>query len=75
MTTTIREPATPASSPPGAEPTFLAYLRAREAARFMGLGRSTFLKHVQNGTAPAGFRVGGARVWAIADLHRWVEGA
>ncbi len=59
----------------GSEPqTLLAYLRARDAARFAGLGRSTFLKHVQQGTAPAGFRVGGARVWSVCDLRRWVEG-
>ena len=48
-------------------------LRARAAAHFVGVGRSTWLRWVASGRAPLGLKVGGVRIWPRRDLLRWLE--
>ncbi len=51
-------------------------LRAIEAAKYCGLGRSTFLRYVSEGKAPAPRKLSpGAVVWLRDQLDQWMEGA
>ena len=49
-------------------------LRASEAAKYCGLGRSTFLRYVSEGRAPKPQRLSpGAVVWLKDQLDAWME--
>ena len=51
-------------------------LRAQAAAKYCGLGRSTFLRYVSEGKAPAPRKLSpGAVVWLRDQLDSWMEGA
>lgn len=51
-------------------------LRAVEAARYCGLGRSTFLRYVSEGRAPAPRKLSpGAVIWLRESLDQWMEAA
>lgn len=51
-------------------------LRAIEAARYCGLGRSTFLRYVSEGKAPQPRKLSpGAVVWLRDQLDQWMENA
>jgi predicted DNA-binding transcriptional regulator AlpA len=46
---------------------------AREAARLLGVGRSTFLSRVGTGAAPPPVKIGKRSVWSVATLSRWLD--
>ena len=48
-------------------------LRAAAAARFVGVGRSTWLRWVSSGRAPRGLKIGGVRIWPRRELQSWLE--
>ncbi len=51
-------------------------LRAKEAAAYCGMSRSTFLKLVTEGRAPKRRKVSDAVViWLRSDLDAWLQGA
>ncbi|MHB1023702.1 MAG: helix-turn-helix transcriptional regulator [Acidobacteriaceae bacterium] len=51
-------------------------LHAKEAAKYCGLGRSTFLRYVSEGKAPAPRRLQpGSVVWLRDVLDKWLEQA
>lgn len=43
---------------------------APDAAKMIGIGRSTFWKLVGDGTLPAGFKIGGSTRWLVSDLEQ-----
>jgi predicted DNA-binding transcriptional regulator AlpA len=49
-------------------------LRAQAAAKYCGLGRSTFLRYVAQKTAPQPRKLSpGAVIWLRDDLDNWME--
>ncbi|BBF66699.1 AlpA family phage regulatory protein [Acidithiobacillus sp. 'AMD consortium'] len=51
-------------------------LRAQAAAKYCGLGRSTFLRYVSEGKAPQPRKLSpGAVVWLRDELDKWLEAA
>ncbi|MDE0289444.1 MAG: helix-turn-helix domain-containing protein [bacterium] len=49
-------------------------LDSHNAAKYVGVGRSTFLKLVKAGDAPAGIRISKGRViWRRSDLDQWLR--
>lgn len=49
-------------------------LRAIDAAKYCGLGRSTFLRYVSEGRAPAPRKLSpGAVIWLRETLDKWLE--
>ena len=51
-------------------------LRAQAAAKYCGLGRSTFLRYVSEGKAPQPRKLSpGAVVWLRDELDKWMEAA
>lgn len=51
-------------------------LRAQAAAKYCGLGRSTFLRYVSQKTAPQPRKLSpGAVIWLRDDLDQWMEQA
>jgi excisionase family DNA binding protein len=46
-------------------------VRAREAARLLGIGRSLLAELTAANEIPS-FRAGSARLYPLADLQRWV---
>jgi len=51
-------------------------LRAKDAAKFLGIGISTFWRWVAQGRIPKGRRLSArATVWMRADLEQFLEGA
>ena len=51
------------------------YLRADDAARFVGLSVFTLQKHRIYGTGPRYSKVGGRVFYRLADLQAWVDSA
>ena len=60
----IREPFTPLPQ---------RFLTSLEAARFLGISRSTLEKHRQFGTGPVYRKIGGRVLYRAADLERWAD--
>jgi predicted DNA-binding transcriptional regulator AlpA len=56
-----------------AQPLPLPFLRAQEAARFIGLSFRTLEKHRINGTGPQYSKVGRRIVYAVSDLREWIK--
>ena len=51
-------------------------LRAQDAAKYCGLGRSTFLRYVSEGRAPAPRKLSpGSVIWLRDQLDSWMEKA
>jgi predicted DNA-binding transcriptional regulator AlpA len=51
-------------------------LRAQAAAKYCGLGRSTFLRYVSEGKAPAPRKLSpGSVIWLRDQLDSWMESA
>lgn len=51
-------------------------LRAQAAAKYCGLGRSTFLRYVAEGKAPQPRKLSpGAVIWLRDELDTWLERA
>ena len=48
-------------------------VRAPEAARMLGISRSTFYARVQKGCAPQPIRWDGTTVWRVSDLEKFVD--
>ena len=46
-------------------------VRRCQAAAICGLGTSTFDRHDAAGLVPAGGKVGGCKLWAVAELKAW----
>jgi excisionase family DNA binding protein len=46
---------------------------ADEAARLVGLGRSTFFRLRARGKTPAPLKLGGRVLYRLADLREWVR--
>lgn len=46
-------------------------VRRSQAAEVCGLGTSTFDRHDAAGLVPAGRKVGGCKLWSIAELKAW----
>jgi hypothetical protein len=54
-------------------PLRLPFLRAKEAARFIGVSCRTLEKHRICGTGPKYMKVGGRIIYAVTDLREWAE--
>jgi predicted DNA-binding transcriptional regulator AlpA len=48
-------------------------VRAAAAARLCGLSRATWHRLVAAGRTPAPVRLGGAVLWRVEELRRWVD--
>ncbi len=48
-------------------------IRAGEAARLLGLSRSSFYLQLKNPRFPQGCKLGRARVWLPTDLFGWIQ--
>ena len=48
-------------------------VRAPEAARMLGISRSTLYARVTKGNAPKPVQWDGSTVWRVSDLERFVE--
>jgi predicted DNA-binding transcriptional regulator AlpA len=46
---------------------------ASEAAQLLSMGRSTFWRHVANGSVPGPVKVGGLTRWRVADLRQFAQ--
>jgi predicted DNA-binding transcriptional regulator AlpA len=51
-----------------------AYLRTVDAAAFLGIRPSTLAKQVRKGEGPRRRKIGRAVVYAVSDLHEYMEG-
>jgi hypothetical protein len=51
----------------------LPFLRAKEAARFIGVSCRTLEKHRINGTGPKYSKIPGRIIYAVTDLGEWAE--
>lgn len=49
------------------------YLRAPDAARFLGISIRTLEKHRTYGTGPTYRKIGGRIVYSVEDLQAWTE--
>jgi predicted DNA-binding transcriptional regulator AlpA len=49
------------------------YLRAPDAARFLGISIRTLEKHRTYGTGPTYRKIGGRIVYSVDDLQAWTE--
>jgi predicted DNA-binding transcriptional regulator AlpA len=49
------------------------YLRAPDAARFLGISIRTLEKHRTYGTGPTYRKIGGRIVYTLDDLQAWAE--
>lgn len=49
------------------------YLRAPDAARFLGISIRTLEKHRTYGTGPTYRKIGGRIVYSVNDLQAWTE--
>ncbi len=49
------------------------FVRTPEAARLLDLSPRTLEKHRCDGTGPTYHKLGGRVVYAVSDLHAWVE--
>lgn len=49
------------------------FVRTPEAARLLDLSPRTLEKHRCDGTGPIFHKLGGRVVYAVSDLHAWVE--
>lgn len=49
------------------------FVRTPEAARLLDLSPRTLEKHRCDGTGPIYHKLGGRVVYAVADLHAWIE--
>lgn len=49
------------------------YLRAPDAARFLGISIRTLEKHRTYGTGPLYRKIGGRIVYSVDDLQAWTE--
>ncbi len=47
-------------------------MRDKEAAKLLGIGRTTLWNNVKKGEAPAPVKFGGATRWRVADLLAFV---
>lgn len=66
----------PARAAPGArspEDALPLLLDAAEAARLLGVGRTTFYQFDLTGLVPRPVRLSKIRRWSRPELHRWVE--
>ena len=59
--------AAPSTTPPR------LLVRAPEAARMLGISRSTFYARVKKGRAPRPVHWDGTTVWRVADLEKFVD--
>jgi len=50
------------------------YLRAPDAARFLGISIRTLEKHRTYGTGPTYRKIGGRIVYSVDDLQAWTKG-
>jgi len=50
------------------------FVRTPEAARLLGFSPRTLEKHRCDGTGPVYHKLGGRVVYAMADLHAWIDG-
>ena len=49
-------------------------VRAREAAKLLGIGRSSFYLQLNaDSSFPQGTKIGRSRVWLVSDLFIWLE--
>ena len=48
-------------------------VRGEEAAKMLGMGRSSFYKRDAQGLVPMAVRIGSARRWSVAELQVWTE--
>lgn len=58
-----------AATPPEVGPLLLD---AAEAARLLGIGRSTFYRLDETGAVPRGVRLGRMRRWSSEELRAWI---
>lgn len=48
-------------------------IRAKDAARLLGISRSAFYLQLRNPKFPQGAKLGRARVWLPTDLFAWIQ--
>lgn len=49
------------------------FVRTPEAARLLDLSPRTLEKHRSEGTGPVYHKLGGRVVYAVSDLHAWID--
>lgn len=52
---------------------FRGLLRPKDAARFLGISRSTLYRHNDMGLLPRSVKIGGCRGWRVEELRRWLD--
>ena len=50
-------------------------MRDKEAAKLLGIGKTTLWNNVKKGEAPAPIKIGGSTRWRVADLLAFVANA
>lgn len=45
---------------------------AAEAARLVGLSRSSWCKHDSSGRVPRALRIGARKLWSVDELRDWI---
>ncbi|EHS53198.1 hypothetical protein PDO_1161 [Rhizobium sp. PDO1-076] len=53
--------------------TWPRFVRTAEAARLLDLSPRTLEKHRCDGTGPVYHKLGGRVVYAVTDLHAWID--
>jgi len=49
-----------------------AALRRPQAAKFVGMGTSTWDRHDAAGLVPEARKIGGLKVWSVEELRAWI---
>ena len=51
-----------------------AFLRLRDVRSITGLGKTTIYRHIEEGSFPRPYRLGGRAVgWKRSEIENWVE--
>lgn len=62
-----------APSPAADLPFEVPSLTTRQAAKILSWSAPTLARRVSNGTAPASYKLGHARLFRLSDLHAFIE--
>jgi predicted DNA-binding transcriptional regulator AlpA len=54
-------------------PEFRGVLRAKDAARFLGISRATLYRYDARGVIPRSVKIGRCRGWRVEELRRWLD--
>ncbi len=66
MSASVSVPAQSAAAP--------RFMSGRTAAGLYGVSYATFMRWADQGVVPRGSRLGGRRLWAVAEVERHIQG-